>query len=258
MNTIDQIPLWALFVIFVLMTSISVEYGFRLGARHRDSSMKDNHAPVGSMIASALALLAFMLAFTFNLAASRFNDRRVLVIDEANAIGTTYLRTEFLEEPLRAKVKSLLREYVALQIKSSTDLQTVAESIPQSDILQDRIWSAATQAAQLHIDSPIYALFISSLNEVIDLHATRTNTWLRARVPGSIWLALLMMAALCMTGTGYYCGLTDTRNWIARTVLVACFATVMLLVVDLDRPWEGSLRVNQQPMIDLSKEITAP
>jgi hypothetical protein len=181
-----------------------------------------------------------------------------LVIDEANAIGTTYLRAEFLEEPLRAKVKNLLREYVDLQIKASANPREVTESQPQSAILQDHIWSGATQSAQLHTNSPIYALFISSLNEVIDLHAIRINTLLRARVPGSIWLALVIIAALCMTGTGYYCGLTDTRNWIARVVLVACFATVMLLVVDLDRPWEGSLRENQQPMIDLSKEIAAP
>lgn len=84
------------------------------------------------------------------------------------------------------------------------------------------------------------------------------NTWLRARVPYSIWIALLLISALCMTGMGYYCGLTDTRNWIARIVLVTTFATVMLLVVDLDRPCEGFLMVNQQPMDDLRKQIALP
>ena len=257
MNLVDQIPLWGCVFIFFSIASICIEYGFRLGARHRDASTKENHAPVGSMIGSALALLAFMLAFTFNLAASRFNDRRVLVVDEANAIGTAYRRAEFLEEPLRTSVKRSLREYVDLQIKASNGLPELAEAQPQSELLQDRLWTGATQAAQQHA-SPICALFISSLNDVIDLQTTRVDAWLRARVPISIWIALLFIAGLCMMGMGYYCGLTDTRNWIARTVLVVSFSTVMLLIVDLDRPWQGSLKVNQQAMKDLSKQIAVP
>lgn len=169
MNIIDQIPLCACFVISILLALVCVELGFRLGERQRDANMKDNHAPVGSMIASSIALLAFIMAFTFELAAARYNDRRVMVIDEANAIGTTYRRAEFLEASLRTTVKGLLREYVDLQIKSSSDIRDFIESQPRSALLHDRLWAIGVQVALLHENSPVHALLISSLNEVIDL-----------------------------------------------------------------------------------------
>ena len=87
---LDLLPIWGVFLATVAVVLLAVEGGFRLGQYRRRRSEQEDRPPVGEMVAATLALLAFMLAFTFGLAASRFDVRRGLVIDEANAIGTTY------------------------------------------------------------------------------------------------------------------------------------------------------------------------
>jgi hypothetical protein len=89
---IDALPLWALFISILLVVLLSVEFGYRLGKYRRSRQEQEKEAPVGTMIGATLGLLAFILAFTFGLAAARFDARRQVLLDEANAIGTTYLR----------------------------------------------------------------------------------------------------------------------------------------------------------------------
>ncbi len=113
---LDVIPLWGIILITVAVILLSIECGFRLGQFRRRGSELEDKPPVGEMVAATLALLAFMLAFTFGMAASRFEVRRGLVIDEANAIGTTYLRAGLLPEPYREEVRKLLRECVSVRL----------------------------------------------------------------------------------------------------------------------------------------------
>ena len=98
---LDALPLWGLFLVILLLVLLSVEGGYRLGKYRRSRSEQEKEAPVGAMVGATLGLLAFMLAFTFGLAAARFDTRRQVLLDEANAIGTTYLRAGML--PTRAK-----------------------------------------------------------------------------------------------------------------------------------------------------------
>lgn len=251
----DNIPLGSVFLIVVAITFLFVECGFRLGKRRMASH--EPEPPLASMLASTLGLLAFLLAFTFNIAANRFDERRTLVLNEANAIGTTYLRADFLNEPLRQDVKKLLREYVATRVSclSSGKLES---AITTSEVLQERLWSDAVTAANQNVNSPMCALFVASLNEVIDIHAKRVTLGLHTRVPPSVWLCLLSVAALSMTGVGYFSGLTGTRCWAGTSVLIASFSLVMLLVADLDRPHQGLLKTPQQPLIDLCRKLGPP
>ena len=99
------------------------------------------------------------------------------------------------------------------------------------------------------------ALFIQSLNEVIDLHAKRVMIALRSRVPPPIWMVLYLLAFLSVGAMGYQQGLTSARRSLATLALILAFSVVMLLIVDLDRPGEGLLRVSQQSMIDLRKSM---
>ena len=115
---LDLLPIWGVFLATVAVVLLAVEGGFRLGQYRRRRSEQEDRPPVGEMVAATLALLGFMLAFTFGLAASRFDVRRGLVIDEANAIGTTYLRAGLLPEPHRSDVQSLLREYVDVRLEA--------------------------------------------------------------------------------------------------------------------------------------------
>src|SRR5262245_51151559 len=113
---LDALPLWALFIVILLVVLLSVEFGYRLGRYRRRRHEEEKEAPLGTMVGAILGLLAFILAFTFGLAATRFDTRRQVVLDEANAIGTTYLRAGMLPEQGQ-QVRGLLRDYVAARLE---------------------------------------------------------------------------------------------------------------------------------------------
>src|SRR4051794_40948932 len=107
---LDVLPLWVLFISTLFLILLAEEGGYRLG-KYRGSRAQEKEAPVGEMVVAMLGLLAFILAFTFGLAAARFDTRRQILLDEANAIGTTYLRAGMLPER-RGEIRALLRDYV--------------------------------------------------------------------------------------------------------------------------------------------------
>jgi hypothetical protein len=252
----DYLPLWALFVVTIVVVSLAVEGGFRLGRYRGHRPEHEQEAPVGSMVGATLGLLAFMLAFTFGLGASRFDTRKQLVLDEANAIGTTYLRAALLPEPERTKIRNLLREYVDVRLpKGVLTYEKINQAIVRSEELQGQLWSQAVAMSEKTPNSVIAGLFIQSLNEVIDLHSKRVTVGLRNRIPGSIWVALYVVTVFAMVAMGYHTGLTGRRSLVANIAIILSFSAVILLIADLDRSQEGLLKVSQQAMIDLQKEL---
>ena len=246
---LDVLPLWGLFLTVVVLVLAAIEGGYRMGSyRHRQSG-DEKEAPVGAMVGATLGLLAFMLAFTFGMAASRFDTRKQLVLDEANAIGTTYLRTAMLPER-RDEIRALLRSYVDVRLEAVRSGR-MEEKILQSEDIQSQLWSAATTIGLQHPDSIVVGLFVGSLNEVIDLHAKRVTAGLRNRIPGAIWVVLLMIATLSLAAIGYHAGLAGTIRSLAIIVVAVSFSAVIALIADLDRPQEGSLTVSQQALIDV-------
>jgi len=252
----DSLPLWAIYLITAALVLLSAEVGWRLGdySRHRPRHEKD--APVGAVVGSMLGLLAFLLAFTFGMAASRYDTRKQLVLQEANAIGTAYLRADILPEPERSEIRNLLREYAAPRVQGGTWLVS-PEALAQSSALHDRLWAAAVAATARNPESILGGLFVQSLNEVIDLDETRV-TANRNRIPDSIWMVLYAITILSMAALGYQFGLTGERSWAVIILLVLVFTAVMLLIADLDRPQRGIIQVSQQAMIDLVNTIGAP
>ena len=109
---LDYLPLWALYAATVAIVLLSIEGGFRLGRRRIRRTEPEKESSVGEMVGASLGLLALLLAFTFGLAASRFETRRQVFLDEVNAIGTAYLRAALLPETDRMDARKLLREYV--------------------------------------------------------------------------------------------------------------------------------------------------
>jgi Protein of unknown function (DUF4239) len=252
---LDGLPLWGLFLTIVVLVLAANEGGYRLG-RYRHQSGREKEAPVGAMVGAMLGLLAFMLAFTFGMAAERFDTRKQLVLDEANAIGTTYLRTAMLPER-RDEVRALLRTYVDVRLEAVRSGR-VAEQIVQSENIQGQLWTAATAVGLQHPNSIVVGLFVESLNEVIDLHAKRVTAALRNRIPGAIWVVLLAISVLSLAAMGYHSGLVGTIRSVAIIVLAVTFSAVTTLIADLDRPQEGSLVVSQQALIDLRQSMNPP
>jgi hypothetical protein len=253
---LDYIPLWALLGTTLLLIFLAVEVGYRVGRWRQRRAVHEKETPVGAIVAAILGLPAFLIAFTFGMAASRFEIRRGLVLEEANAIGTTYLRAALVPEPHRAEIRTLLRDYVDLRLEG-VEAGTFVPSLARSEELQGRLWAQAVGAAEKK-PTPITGLLIQSLNEVIDLHAKRVTMGVRNRIPSPIWGALYFTVILAMLGVGYYEGLASSTRTLETLVLVVTFSGVLWLLADLDRPQEGLIKVSQQAMIDLRKSMTPP
>lgn len=253
---LDTLPLWGVFGATLLLVLLSVEGGYRLGRYRHKVSSREKEGPVGAMVGATLGLLAFLLAFTFGLAGTRFDARRAVVLDEANAIGTTYLRAAMLPES-RDEVRTLLQDYVdvRLEVVRTND---VGAGVRRSEALQGQLWNRAVGLGQKHPGSIVVGLFIQSLNEVIDLHAKRLAVALRSRIPGVIWAGLYGLAVLALAGIGYQSGLAGTTRSLETVVVAVAFSLVIWLIADLDRPGEGFLTVSQQAMLDLRSSMTEP
>jgi len=253
---IDALPLGVLFISILLVVLLSVEFGYRLGKYRRSRREQEKEAPLGTMVGATLGLLAFILAFTFGLAAARFDARRQVLLDEANAIGTTYLRAGMLPER-GEEVRHLLRDYVAVRLEV-VQPGKLAEGIRRSENIQQQVWTEAETVAEKNPNSIIVGLFVQSLNEMIDLHAKRMQAGLRSRIPGAIWLGLFAVAALSLVTMGYHAGLSGTRRSLAILAVAVTFSVVIELIADLDRPQEGILRVSQQALLDVQRSMNTP
>ena len=261
MNTepLDALPLWGLLLIAGTLLWLAIEGGYRIGQWRHARTPGEKEQPVGAMVASILGLLALVLGFTFSMAASRFEARRQVVLEEANAIGTSYLRARLLPEPQRTEVAKLLREYVEVRLRGVQELK-ISEGIASSEAIHELLWTQTTAAAERNPGSIMTGVFIQSLNDVIDLHAKRVLVGLRSRIPVVIWTGLFSLAVLSMAAVGYQSGLSATNRSPAMLGLVLAIGSVLFLIADLDRGHEGLLRVSQQAMIDLqrSMQTTSP
>ena len=253
---LDPIPILLVFVVFAVVAMLFYEAGFRLGRWWQDRTPGEQEGPTGMLVGSILALLAFLLAVTMGMAADRFDARRAIVLAEANAIGTAYLRAGYLPQPESDQARELLREYVPVRIvvtQAGGDIQT---AIAKSVQIQNELWAVTERVARDN-GSDVVALFVESVNDVIDLHESRVTAG-SARVPETILLLLVGGAALSLGMVGYSAGLTGRRSLLSAVVLIIALGAVIMIVVDLDRPRDGFIQVSQQPLIDLQKQVGPP
>jgi len=252
---LDAVPIWGFFLVVLALALASVESGYRLGRLRYERRKNENDSPVGEMVAAILGLLALILAFTFGFGAERFDARRQMVLDEANAIGTTYLRTQMLPEG-GERIRALLKEYVDVRLNAVLG-DNLAEGLRRSDAIQTQLWNEAVTLGQKNPNSIVVGLFVQSLNQVIDLHAQRVQVGLRNRVPGAIWVVLLAVSVASLVAMGYHAGLTGTSRSLTVLTITFAFSAVIGLIADLDRPQQGVLKVGQQALIDLQQSMKA-
>jgi hypothetical protein len=247
-------PLWVFNLLVSTIVLLSLEIGWRLG-NYRRQRGEDEKPPVSAAVGATLGLLAFLLAFTFSISASRFDNRKQTVLNEANAIGTTYLRTDMLPEPLGEEARSLLREYTAIRAGGVAFILS-QDGMTRSAAVQEELWAIAVDAGN-RSSSFTTGLFIQSLNEMIDLDAIRITAH-RNRIPDGIWLMFGLVTVFSMGAMGFQFGLTGARSWAVIIMLVVVFTTVITMIADLDRSQGGLLRVSQQPLLDLLNKIGTP
>ena len=204
---------WLVLLIVSVLLLALAQAGFRVAQlRHRETT-EGHKGQITGIQTAVLGLLALLLGFTFAMALGRYDSRRNLVLQEANAIGTTYLRASFLPDTHKNAVEDLLRRYVQVRIPlydrdtSPAKLRSLEE---QSSNLQQEIWKHLVAAAK-ESPSPVTATFVGALNEMIDLDASRLHA-LRSHVPGAAWLLVLVVSGVGCYITGYAAGVSKARS----------------------------------------------
>jgi hypothetical protein len=248
------IPLGAVFPVSLLLVLLSVALGFWIGTQHRTIP----ETPIGSVVGAMLGLLAFMLAFTFGMSASRFEARRQLLLDDVNAIQTAVRRSELLPEPQRSESRALLRRYVDLRVEVARDPSRIRAAVVETDALQQRLWSGAIALARQDTHSDIGALYAESLNALMNAHTSRTTVALLHQIPETIWYVLILLTMMCMVAVGFQFGISGRASIVVILWLAVAFSAVVTLIAHLDRPIDSALRVSQQPMLDLVRDLRNP
>ena len=252
----NRLPLWAVFVLTLTVCIGSVESGAALaGSILRRKHEKEPESPLGSLVASVLGLLAFILAFTFGMTSTRFDARRQLVLEEANSIGTNYLRASLIPEKQGLEVRRLLRDYASARLNLT--MQDAREVLKASTIIHGQLWSQAKSLLKEDMDSEVRSLLIDSLNELIDLHQSRVTVGLQYRIPGTVWFCVYLLLGLSMLAVGYQVGMSGLRRMRGTPLLAAAFSLVIMMTADIDRPNGGLMRVSQQPIADVQQMMAA-
>jgi hypothetical protein len=254
---LDLIPTWAFFAGTIFLVLIGVEAGYGLGRLVHPEPDKDRDS---SASAAALGLAAFMLAFTFGIVSDRYDARKMLVREEANAVRTAYLRSAFLPESDRAETRGLFRQYLedrlAVTRPGVLEPERMEKAVSEAERIHGRLWRMAVANARQEINSEIAALYIESLNEVMDVHALRVTIGVQARIPTSIWIVLCGLTVLGLLSLGYQAAVTGSKRSIATAILALAYAMVISVIASLDRPGTF-IKVAQQPLIDLHSAMVA-
>lgn len=253
-------PLWMVFIVTVIIVLLSIVIGYKIGNYIQNRKKDGSVISAGSVVAASLGLLAFMLAFTFGIASTRYDTRKQIVLNEVNTIGTTYLRADALPEPPRAEARKLLKDYVNVRASLSdpehwNKPEKVQEIIDKSETIQYQLWSQVVYLGRTFPDSEIVGLYMGSLNKMIDLHTERIVVALQYRIPGTIWGALYLLTILTFGLVGFEIGISGGGNVWASFIIALIFSTVILLITDLDRPMQGQIVVSQKPMLQLQEKL---
>lgn len=246
-----------LFVSMVLATEI----GYRIGlGRHRtaNDAAKEH---INGIQSSILGILALLLGFTFSLALQRFDSRSEAVVDEANAIGTAYLRTQLLPAALRAEARRLVRDYTDVRVQAGTLTQVQRAELDrlatQAAGLQNALWAHAVKGLEVDPNAYTPTLFAEAVNALIDSYGKR-DAALNRHVPEVV--LLLLCVTFLMTGAivGYASGVAGHRPSLVSHIMIALIVVLVFIILDLDRPRRGLIEVSQKSLVDLQTSVRTP
>lgn len=257
MEIVDKIPIWAVFVVMVFGVLLAAEIGFRIGIwLHDRSSSRKETRMTGVVVGGMLGLMGFLMAFSIGIAIGHHGDRKGMVVTEANAIGTAWLRAGFLDEPDSTSLRELLREYVEVRLEAAADVRKLPASMARSEMIHGELWAIVEGNVRQGNDTAIMATVVASINEVIDVHSLRLEA-ATVRLPRVLGIVLFAATIVSFLLVGVASS-TDRRRDSAAVVLFAlAFVAVLMLMVDLDRPQEGLLTVSQTAMSDVLRQMTS-
>jgi hypothetical protein len=254
--------LWNLNEVLILVCLIAIfwvatEIGFRIGGRFRKGADETDKSHVDALQSALLGLLALLLGFSFAMSMARYDARKALVLKEANAIGTTYLRTDFLPADLGTQARKVLRTYVDSRLEfvaAKNDQAKLERALASGAGMQTQLWSIAGRAAALDPRSVPVGLFAASLNDVIDVSEER-RTAFENHVPEAVLALLIFVSCGALAFIGCGSGLVGRRHLPSTISFAVISALVLVVILDMDRPRRGLIQVSQNSMLRLQASI---
>jgi len=228
--------------------AVAHELGFWLGSQIRGADEPFDRE-VALVRASTAALVAFLVGFAFSGAASRFTARVDVIVKEANALGTAYLRADTIPEPQRGELRAALREYTAdrVQLLSGERRDQIEPLLAKVSGLHKRMWRSAIIATQ--DSAPLMAVVLPPINEVIDLHSTHL-AMARRHLPLPLMVALMGTAAIGVGLLGFGNGRARRRFSLLDSVYGVVLAAALWMTIDLDYPSIGTIGLSNRSFVE--------
>jgi len=240
-------------ILTFVVTIVFLSRSSRLGAvlrRRRTALDAEELSDYGVILAAMLTLLGLIIGFTFSMASTRYDQRKNYEEEEANAIGTEYVRADLLPAPEAERIRELLRSYLDQRILFYTTHGDNLRSINATTArLQAELWDAVKTPAGR---SAVEALTISGMNDVLNSQGYTQAAW-RNRIPPASWGLMWIIAICCNVMIGYYVSPTDPKG--IRFVMPILIAVAFLLIADIDSPRRGIITVQPQNLISLSDSL---
>jgi hypothetical protein len=237
---------------FTLCLSVVIGVLLRRG-KAQEKSTHDNYSVIQ---AAALTLLALIIGFSFSMATNRYDQRKNYEEEEANAIGTEYVRADLLPAAKAERMRVLLRKYTDQRILfyEAHDTKQLAQINAYTAQLQAELWSVVVESAESR-PAPIIALVASGMNDVLNSQGYTQAAWWN-RIPIAAWLLMASIAICCSLLVGY-----DIRDMKAGRILIPILPLIVsisfFLIADIDSPRAGAIRVNPQNIISLAESLSA-
>jgi hypothetical protein len=224
---------------------LCLRVGWRLGRKRHADLGEDGHAGLGALEGSVYGLMGLLIAFTFTGAAARFQNRRELVTQHVNAAGTAWLRTDLLEGSTQAEVRGLLREYVdALLVlgTSAGDPPLRIATVEKLGKLQEHIWSRLIAATRANPAAVPPVAILPPFNDLFDLTTIRIQSAYQ-HPPMAIYLMLGVLVLVSALFAGFGMAKTTRQSWLHLVAFSAVLALAVYLILDLEFPRLGLIRV---------------
>ena len=235
---------------------VLLEFGRRLGLRHKGE--EGARPGLGAVEGAVFALMGLLIAFTFSGAATRFDTRRQLIIDEANAIGTAWLRIDLMPTAAQPELRDLFRRYFDARLEAYRkvpDMAAVRAELDRAGALQGQLWARAAAACR-EVGTPIPALLLPALNQMFDVGSSRTAAS-QIHPPTIIFIMLGVLALMSSLLAGYAMAGGKGRSWIHMLGFAAILATTVYVILDLEFPRLGLIRIERfdQMLVDLRRTM---
>ena len=255
MEMLDIFPVWLLYIVIVVVLMLAADIGFRTGIRLQDrGSNPGDSRMTGTVVGGMLGLVGFLMAFSISIAVGNYSDRKSMVVTEANAIGVAWLRAGFLEETEKLALRELLHDYAQTRLDAATQVVPFEEAMGFSEQAHRDMWRIIERNVSNGNDSDVMVSVVEAVNDVINTHSLRAKAAVK-RLPQVLGHVLILSTILSFALVGVASSADRIRDTAAIFLFALVFTAVFTILVDLDRPLEGTLTVSQAAIMDLLRQI---